>query len=143
MLLSFVVVFLVVGISGTGINFIAILYLPIIMVVEYILALGMAMIFSALTVYFRDLEHILGIVTMAWQFLTPIMYSIEIVPESMMPVFMANPMTPIIIAYRDILYYKQIPHISTLLHAFVLGIVILILGSVVFNQLQKRFAEEL
>lgn len=143
MLLSFVVVFLVIAVSGTGINFIAILYLPIIMVVEYILALGMAMIFSALTVYFRDLEHILGIVTMAWQFLTPIMYSIEIVPESMMPVFMANPMTPIIIAYRDILYYKQIPHISTLLHAFVLGIVILILGSVVFNQLQKRFAEEL
>lgn len=143
MLLSFIVIFFVIIISGTGINLIAVLYLPIIMIVEYILALGMVMIFSALTVYLRDLEHILGIITMAWQFLTPIMYSIDIVPESVMPVFMANPMTPIIIAYRDILYYKQIPHISTLFHAFALGVIVLILGLFVFNKLQKHFAEEL
>jgi len=143
MLLSFIVIFFVIAISGVGINFSALCYLPIIMIVEYILALGMAMIFSALTVYFRDLEHILGIIVMAWQFLTPIMYSIDIVPENIMPVFMANPMTPIIIAYRDILYYKQIPHVSTLLHAFILGIVILIIGSIVFDKLQKHFVEEL
>ena len=100
MLLSFIVIFFVVAISGVGINFRAVCYLPIIMIVEYILALGMAMIFSALTVYLRDLEYILGIITMAWQFLTPIMYSIDIVPENIMPIFMANPMTPIIIAYK-------------------------------------------
>ena len=143
MLLSFIVIFFVVAISGVGINFRAVCYLPIIMIVEYILALGMAMIFSALTVYLRDLEYILGIITMAWQFLTPIMYSIDIVPENIMPIFMANPMTPIIIAYRDILYYKQIPQISTLLHAFVLGVIILIIGSIIFDKLQKHFAEEL
>ena len=143
MLLSFIVIFFVVAISGVGINFRAVCYLPIIMIVEYILALGMAMIFSALTVYLRDLEYILGIITMAWQFLTPIMYSIDIVPENIMPIFMANPMTPIIIAYRDILYYKQIPQISTLLHAFVLGVTILIIGSIIFDKLQKHFAEEL
>ncbi|MHB1393080.1 MAG: ABC transporter permease [Clostridia bacterium] len=143
MLLSFIVIFFVIAISGVGINFLAVWYLPVIMIVEYILALGMAMIFSALTVYLRDLEHILGIIVMAWQFLTPIMYSIDMVPESMMPVFMANPMTPIIIAYRDILFYKQIPHINTLLHAFVLGVVVLAVGSVSFNKLQKHFAEEL
>lgn len=143
MLLTFIVIFLVIIISGIGINFNAILYLPVIMVVEYILALGMAMIFSALTVFLRDLEYILGIVIMAWQFLTPIMYSIDIVPEKIMPIFMANPMTPIIIAYRDILYYKKIPELGTLLHALILGIVILFIGSIVFDKLQKRFAEEL
>lgn len=143
MLLSFIVIFFVVAVSGTGINLIAICYLPIIMIVEYILALGMTMIFSALTVYFRDLEHILGILVMAWQFLTPIMYSIDIVPKNIMPIFMANPMTPIIIAYRDILYYGQIPDIGTLLHAFILGIVTLFIGYIVFDKLQKHFAEEL
>ena len=143
MLLTFIVIFLVIIFSGIGINLNAILYLPVIMVVEYILALGMAMIFSALTVFLRDLEYILGIVIMAWQFLTPIMYSIDIVPEKIMPIFMANPMTPIIIAYRDILYYKQIPELGTLLHALILGIVILFIGGIVFNKLQKRFAEEL
>lgn len=143
MLLSFIVIFFVIAVSGTGINFSAVMYLPAIMIVEYILALGMAMIFSALTVYLRDLEYILGIVVMAWQFLTPIMYSIEIVPERIMPIFMANPMTPIIVAYRDILYYKQIPQISTLLHALILGVVFLGFGSIVFDRLQKHFAEEL
>lgn len=143
MLLSFIVIFFVVAISGVGINFRAVCYLPIIMIVEYILALGMTMIFCALTVYLRDLEYILGIIMMAWQFLTPIMYSIEIVPENIMPIFMANPMTPIIIAYRDILYYKQIPDIGTLLHAFILGIGILIIGYILFDKLQKHFAEEL
>lgn len=143
MLLSFVVIFLVIIISGIGININAILCLPAIMLVEYILALGMTMIFSALTVFLRDLEYVLGIIIMAWQFMTPIMYSIDLVPDSIIPIFMANPMTPIIIAYRDILYYKQVPELGTLLHALILGIAALFIGSMVFNKLQKRFAEEL
>lgn len=143
MLLSFIVIFAVILASGVGINFRAICYLPIIMIVEYILALGFTLLTSALTVYLRDLEYVLGIITMAWQFLTPIMYSIDIVPQNVMTIFLANPMTPVIIAYRDILYYKQIPQINTLLHAFLLGISILIIGNIVFNKLQRHFAEEL
>lgn len=143
MLLSFIVIFVVLLFSGTGINWIAILYLPIIMIVEYILALGCAMLSSALTVYFRDLEYILGIVTMAWMYLTPIMYPMDLVPEELLPIFNLNPMTPIIVAYRDILYYKQIPHVSTLLQGFILGIVILIIGCVTFRKLQRGFVEEL
>ncbi len=143
MLFSFVIIFLAILFSGIGFNFIAILYLPIIMIVEYILALGIAMLTSALTVYFRDLEHILGIVTMAWMYLTPILYSVDMIPENFLPVFYLNPLTPIIIGYRDILYYKNIPHIGTLAHGLVLGIIILIIGWISFNRLQRGFAEEL
>lgn len=143
MLLCFIVIFIVIGVSGIGVNFEALLYLPIIMFVQYILALGVAMLSSAITVYFRDLEHILGIVAMAWQYLTPVMYSIDIVPESYLPLFMANPMTPIIQAYRDILYYKQVPKLGTLVHAFILGSIILIIGCIVFERLQRHFVEEL
>lgn len=143
MLLTFLVVFAVLIISGFGINFHAIIYLPIIMLVEYILALGFALLSSALTVYFRDLAYILGIITMAWQYLTPVMYSAEMIPEDLLPIWGLNPMTPIIQAYRDILYYKEIPEIGTLLHATIFGILILIVGSIVFKQLQKGFAEEL
>ena len=70
MLLSFIVIFIVLAFSGITPNFVAILYLPIIMIVEYILSLGIALIASSVTVYFRDLEHILGIVGMAWMYLT-------------------------------------------------------------------------
>lgn len=143
MLLSFVVVFAVLIISGKGLNLLAILYLPIIMVVEYVLSLSATMLSSAITVYLRDAEYILGIVTMAWQFLTPIMYSVDQVPQEILWVFNLNPMSPIIIAYRDILYYGVIPKLSTLVHASVFGIVILGLGILVFGKLKRHFAEAL
>lgn len=143
MLLSFIVVFAVIIFSGTGFNFISLLYLPVIMVVEYILALGTALIVSAVTVYFRDLEHILGIVTMAMMYMTPIMYDKSIVPERLLPIFNLNPMTHIIDCYRDILYYKTIPELSSLISSVVLGIIFLIAGHFIFLKLQKHFAEEL
>lgn len=143
MLFSFIVIFVVILFSGIGINPIACLCLPAVMVVEYIMALGGAMVTSALTVYFRDLEYILGIVTMAWMYMTPVVYSIEMVPERLRPLLNLNPMTPVINAYREILYYKQIPEFENLVWALVLGLIVLGIGILVFNKLQKGFAEEL
>ena len=143
MLFSFIVIFAVLAVTGAGVNFKALLYLPLIMIVEYILALGGAMLTSALTVYLRDLEYILGIISMAWMYMTPVVYPVDLVPENLLPIFYLNPMTPVIIAYRDILYYKQVPEMGTLLHGFLLGVAVLIIGYVVFRKLQRGFAEEL
>lgn len=143
MLLSFVVIFIVVLISGVGFNPTALLCLPVIMIVEYVLALGMALLSSAITVYFRDLEHILGIFTMAWMYMTPIMYDKSIVPKKLIPVFNLNPMTHVIECYRAVLYDKKIPELESLISSFALGILFLVLGYFVFQKLQKHFAEEL
>lgn len=143
MLLCFIVIFAVVIASGIGVNIKALCYLPIIMVVEYIMCLGGAMLTSALTVYFRDLEYVLGILTMAWMYFTPVVYSLDMVPEGLRPIMNLNPMTPVITCYRDVLYGAQVPHIKTLASGFVLGIIVLVIGCVVFNKLQKGFAEEL
>lgn len=143
MLLSFLVVFGVLLVSGKGVNLIALMYLPVIFVTELVLALGMALLTSSITVYLRDLEYLLSIIMMAWQFLTPIMYSVDIVPERLLPLFYLNPMTSIIIAYRDILYYKQVPNLRILGIGVSFGIVLLIVGWLVFAKLQRRFAEEL
>lgn len=143
MLLCFIVIFAVIIISGTGINLIALLCLPVIMIVEYILALGMALLTSAITVYFRDLEHILGIFTMAWMYMTPIMYEKSIVPENLLPLFNLNPMTHVIECYRAVLYSGEIPDLTSLISSCGLGIFFLMLGSFIFGKLQKHFAEEL
>uniref|UniRef100_N2A6A6 ABC-2 type transporter transmembrane domain-containing protein n=1 Tax=Eubacterium plexicaudatum ASF492 TaxID=1235802 RepID=N2A6A6_9FIRM len=81
MLLSFLVIFTVLLFAGYSLNPPALLCLPVIMTVEYVLALGLTMVTSAVTVYLRDMEYILGIISMAWQFLTPVMYSLDQVPE--------------------------------------------------------------
>ena len=143
MLLTFIVVFAVLILSGKGINPYAVIYLPVVIMAEYILAVSLTMVVSAVTVYLRDMQHILAIVTMAWQFLTPVMYSIDMVPEKLLPIFNLNPMTPIIVAYRDILYYKQVPRLQTLLHGFLFSIVLMIIGWNVFGHLKKHFAEEM
>ena len=153
MLLCFLVVFIVMIIGGIDPNstfhWTALLYLPIVMIVEYVLALGFAMLASALTVYFRDLEHILGIITMAWMYATPILYDVSMIQNilvekgmgNLMHLYMLNPMTPIIVAYHQILYYGQAPDLSTLLSAVVLGLFFLILGYLVFRKLQRgRFS---
>lgn len=149
MLLSFIVVFAVLIVTGFGINPVACLFLPIIMIVEYIICLGVCMLFCALTVYVRDLQNILAVIAMAWQFLTPVMYGQEMVESAlanhpvMMTIWNYNPTTPLINAYRDILYYKRIPSMHYLGMALLLGIVVCILGWMIFGKLQKGFAEEL
>lgn len=142
MLLCFIVVLLV-CLLDVGLNFLVLPYLIPVMLTEFLLALGLCFIVSGATVYFRDLEHIMGILVMLWQFLTPVMYSVEQVPEEIRNVFMINPMTPIIICYRDILYSKQVPQLQNLLLSLGFGVLFLAIGWFLFLHLQKRFAEEL
>ena len=102
-----------------------------------------------MTVYFRDLSNILSIVAMAWQFLTPVMYGQDMVEEALKihpilwQIWNLNPMTPLINAYREILYYKQIPDITNLGVALLLGVIVCAIGWVTYGRLQRGFAEEL
>lgn len=141
MLLTGIVVILVVVLAGKGINFRACAYLPIVIIIETMLGLGLAFLLSAWTVFFRDLQYIIGIVIMAWQFMSPVMYSTDLVPDKFKTLFYLNPMTPIIGAYRDILYYQRIPDVSTFTSGIVMGIVFLIIGWIAFDKLKRRFAE--
>jgi ABC-2 type transport system permease protein len=143
MLFCFIIVFAVIFISGIGISFKALLFLPLIMGIEYIMALGFALIVSAWTVYFKDLEHIISVVLMAWIYGTPIMYSLDSVPVSIKWLFKLNPMTSVIQSYHRILYAKMLPSAKDLLYAAVFAIVLLIIGEIIFAKLDDNFAEEL
>ena len=147
MILTFIVVFVVVIISGRGLNPLALLCLPVVMIVEYILCLGIALIVSSLTVYLRDLQYIRGIFVMALQYLTPVMYGVDMVERSsagkwLVMMFNLNPMTPIIKIYRQIIYYGEVPELGSLLIAVAVGVVFIVVGEILFKRLQKGFAEE-
>lgn len=143
MFFSFLVMIVVLLLSGRGLEPALMPYLLPVILVEYVLALGIAFITSSVTVYLRDLEHILVIIAMAWQFLSPVMYSIDMVPDKMRAVFFVNPMTSVIVAYRDILYYKRVPELGTLITATILGCGLLVTGWLLFGKLERHFAEEL
>jgi len=142
MLLSEIVVFIVLILSGFIPSY-HVIALPVVMLVQLMFVLGIVLIVSALTVYFRDLSHILDIIVMLWFYLTPVVYSIDIIPEQFRGFIYLNPMTGIIECYRSILYYRTWPEFSMMLLAFVLGVISIVGGMVVFQRLQKGFAEEL
>ena len=98
---------------------------------------------SGATVFLWGLGKNLGVGFKEWQFLTPVLYPLDQVPKEVEWIFMANPMTNVIVSYRDILYYERMPQLGTLLSATVVGMVLLAAGWLLFDRLQKRFAEEL
>lgn len=143
MLFSFIIVFAVIAIMRLGVSWAALPWLIPVMLIQYLLVLGLNLITSSVTVYCRDLEHIMGVLSMAWMYLSPVVYGIDFIPQSWKQYYLLNPMAPLILAYRDILYHKTAPDLPLLLQAFAESIVILVLGILIFEKLQKRFAEEL
>lgn len=142
MLLSFIIIFIVVIIFGCPISFLY-LYLPPIIIIELLFATGISLILSSITVYFRDLEHIISIVLMAWLYVTPVLYSTDYIPKEYLALFQVNPMMPIIEAYRAVLMFSKTPDIFGLLYACSVALVLIVIGYYTFSRLQRRFAEEI
>ena len=132
--------FVIFGGIGLSIN---VLWYFLIVAIQYIVSIGIAFLVSSLTVYFRDLMHILGIVMQLMFYATPIVYAVDAVPENFQWLVKLNPMTYLINGYRDIFYNKSMPDFHGLLIAFIMGIILIAVGYLVFRKLEKRFAEEL
>ncbi len=143
MMLSLLIVFGVQITIGQVMSIKCFLWLPVIILLEFLMTLGFTFFFSAITVYFRDIQFLISVVMLAWQFLSPIMYGLDMVPDRFVKFFYINPMTCILLSYRDILYYRVIPSPIQILLATGYAIVILIIGICVFEKLKKHFSEEL
>ena len=143
MLLAFIIVFLFIIIGGVGIKPAAIWFLPIIMIAEFLLCTGFTLFFSAITVYIRDMEYIVGILMMAWIWGTPIMYSMDNLSPILKTILLCNPMTSIIQSYHAVLYYKTLPDAMYTIITWVSAILVLVIGELVFAHLEGDFAEEM
>jgi lipopolysaccharide transport system permease protein len=124
--------------------------LPAVIVVQTLLVSGLALLLSALNVKLRDLGVILEVVLMAWFYLTPVFYSmaqvVEWVPSQYLRIYMLNPMTGIVLAYRWSLLGRELPGVHVghqALLAGALSVGVFAVGVAVFQRLKKRFVEEL
>ncbi len=143
MLISFLIIYSILLVSGWGIDLKLQAWLLPVMVIEYFFALVLALMLSAVEVYFRDIEHIVTVLMMIWMYVTPMFYSIEIIPEKFLPVFYCNPMLYFIGMYQQILYYKVAPDMVYMARGAGFAVAVMAIGSVIFKMLEKRFAEEL
>ena len=128
--------------TGMGLTWYVIFY-PVILLIQYILLIGISLFVSSITVYFRDLQHFIGIALQLLFYATPIVYATNIIPVSYQWILRLNPMTFIIDGYRSIFYYQQQPDFISLGITLLVSLILCVVGYLLFSKLQKRFAEEL
>ena len=129
-----------------GFSFLPVLSLPLLFIIQYLMCLGMTLFTSAITVYVRDVRHILGIIGMLWMFATPIMWFKEQFNDHhtiQTLLIYVNPMGGLIEGYHNILYYGKWPDFTLLAIGLAWAVLALIVGTLVFNKAKKRFAEEM
>ena len=141
-MISTIIILAFVIFGGLGITKYVLFY-PLILVVQYLLVLAISLIVSSICVYVRDLQHFIGIFLQLLFYATPVVYSAETIPENFAWMLKINPMTYIIDGYRNIFYNQTMPDIKALLILFVILLFVIVIGYVIFNKLQKGFAEEL
>ena len=145
-LVNFLISCLIIGIflicSGIGFSY-YIIFLPLIIITQFILLQGIIFITGAINVYIRDLEYIINFFVAMLFYGTPILYSMDMFPPKIQAILHLNPMTTIIESYRNIFFYKQAPNMVGLGLVFLFSLLVLFIGIKVFDKLEKGFAEEL
>jgi lipopolysaccharide transport system permease protein len=141
-LLTFVVLVIIIFVILGHLPVTVPLFIPV-HIIFFFFIYGAGLFLSALFVYFRDLQQIWRVVTQVLFFASPIFYPITIVPDSLMPYYRLNPVTQFIVMYRDVMVAGNLPSSFSILIIVGFAVVTFVVGSLVFNKLQRRFAEEL
>lgn len=141
-LLGLVILFIFLLFLGIKLG-IPLVFLPIIISLQLLFTMGLALASSALNVFFRDVQHILGNFLTLWFFLCPIIYPVSLVPERLQPLLLLNPLGVIMMAYHDILFYQRFPEPHQMLIVFLTSIITFYTGYLVFDHYRKTLTEEI
>lgn len=157
-LLVLVALLIVAGLTPTA----AFLLLPPIMLLHFLLTLAVSLMLSALNVFYRDIGSLWEVLTTAWFYATPIVYPVYLATDKLNSLglgwlkwlYLANPMTPIILAYRQVLLYAALDHPAaelapardlwlSLLLCLAVTLFLLWAGRKIFSHFAQSFADEL
>jgi lipopolysaccharide transport system permease protein len=118
----------------------AILWLPVLVVLTTLLALGVGTGMSALNVKYRDVRHAFPFVLQLWMFATPIIYPSSLVPAGWRWTLALNPLTGLIEGYRAALCGLELDRAALGLSA-VITLALLVFTTYTFRRLEKTFAD--
>jgi lipopolysaccharide transport system permease protein len=117
------------------------LLFPVLLLIEFVLATGVTLLGAALNAFARDIRLAVPIVMQLWLFITPVMYPLASVPQSLRPFFLANPMTGIIQNFRLILIDGRGLSLHLLTPSIIGSVALLVLGTWYFSVTENRFAD--
>lgn len=119
------------------------LWVPLVFLPLVGLCLGLSWWLASMGVYFRDIGQMIGLVTMAVLFLSPIFYPVSAIPEWLQPFYRLNPLTLIIANARATIIWGQSPNWFDLVAGGAANFVIALFGYAWFQRTRKGFADVL
>ncbi len=132
------------GVSALGFG---VIYVPIIFAIQFVLAVGLALLLSALNVYYRDVGYMVDVILTFGFYATPIFYPLQMVSTrlhgTLFNIYMLNPMANLVTAYRQALLDNSFPDTLLLVRPGVAAIILLVVGAVVFRRNAPTFADYL
>jgi lipopolysaccharide transport system permease protein len=117
------------------------LLLPLLLLIQVVLTVGLCLITSALHVRFRDLAPIVTLGLQVWLYLTPVTYPLSLVPEQWRTLYLLNPMAGLILAYRSVIALGQGPDFGALGLAAGMSLLVLAVAYPWFKRAERSFAD--
>lgn len=136
-ILSFLALFVIIIIIGGSLSW-AVLFIPVAYLLLFFFSLGIGLIMSVATVFFRDLQHILLIVMQGLFFVTPILYNQDRLTGKIAWLVDLNPLVPFIELFRAPLSEASLPSSSVILQATLLSMSVMSIGLFVFLRQEKK-----
>jgi lipopolysaccharide transport system permease protein len=120
-----------------------ILYMPVVIVLFFLIALGTSLVLAALNVYLRDIQYIWALVLQIAFFATPVIYPLSIFPPYLLRILSYNPLAQVIFVARDVTLYARAPNLASFSFVIIVAGFVLAIGYAIFARLEPQFAEEL
>lgn len=118
-------------------------WLPLLVIPQILLTLGLSYLLAATGAFLRDLAQIMGFILTLWFFVTPICYPDTSLPPQLLPILGKNPLYAIVRGYRAVLLEGHAPEWAAIWKLWVLSIFVFIIGYRWFSKLRKSFADVL
>lgn len=116
-------------------------FFPLLALLQLLFTLGVSWIFACINVFFRDIAHVVGVLLTIWMYSTPIVYPAEVVPSNFKMLITVNPMSHLVIAYRDIFLNGKPPEAIGLAILVVASAAIFAIGYKVFTEAAPSFPD--
>ncbi len=121
----------------------AAMWLPVLMLLTLGLSISLGLLLGVFNVFMRDIGQVVPVVLQAFFWLTPIVYSVEILPADVRDIFKLNPLFPLVTAYHDVLLYGRTPDWISLLPLAIATVVLGVLSLVVFRRASQEMVDAL
>jgi lipopolysaccharide transport system permease protein len=114
---------------------------PLLLLQCALLGMGVGVLLSSFTTKYRDLNFVFGFFTTAWMYASPVVYPLSVMPEKYHLLLSMNPMVGVIESARQILFGVSSLRVEYVVFGFIVNLIALTVGVLVFNKVERNFLD--